>query len=151
MEDLALAHVDGSLLRVVTRNHEISIEVSPQLAQVLAAAEAGKRDASPMYTMVYAVYSRDDISREEFVRHLTEVHSQIGRRLPGIRRYEQFPIESAEGHDGDQPGAFALAEYDSEEAWQAAVESDVMKEVGEDAAKFASKFATFVVDANKVI
>lgn len=104
-----------------------------------------------MYTMVYAVYPREDISHEEFVRHLTEIHCEIGRRLPGIRRYEQFPIEAAEGVEGKQPGAFALAEYDSEESWQIALESDVMKEVGEDAAKFASEFATFVVDANKVI
>lgn len=104
-----------------------------------------------MYTVVYAIYPKNGMSGEDFRHHLTKVHSAIGRRLPGVRRYEQFPVRFAEGELGPEIGAFALVQFDSEEAYQAAAASDVMKEAGEDAGNYARHFASYVVDVNSLL
>jgi uncharacterized protein (TIGR02118 family) len=104
-----------------------------------------------MYTVVYAIYPKDGMSGEDFRRHLTEVHSAIGRRLPGVRRYEQFPVRSADGELGPEIGAFAVVQFDSEQDYQAAAASEVMQEAGADAANYARHFSSYVVDVNRLL
>jgi uncharacterized protein (TIGR02118 family) len=104
-----------------------------------------------MYTVVYAIYPKDGMSGEDFRHHLTEVHSAIGRRLPNVRRYEQFPIRSAEGELGPEVGAFAVVQFDSQEDFEAASAGAVMEEAGADAANFARHFSSYVVDVNSLL
>jgi uncharacterized protein (TIGR02118 family) len=104
-----------------------------------------------VHTVVYAIYPKDGMSAEDFRHHLTEVHSAIGRRLPGVRRYEQFPVRSADGELGPEVGAFAVVQFDSEEDYEAAAASDVMGEAGEDAGNFARHFSSYVVDVNSLL
>ena len=104
-----------------------------------------------MYTVVYAIYPKDGMAGEDFRHHLVHVHSAIGRRLPDVRRYEQFPVRSADGELGPKIGAFAVVQFDSEEAYLAAAASDVMKEAGEDAGNYARHFSSYVVDVNSLL
>lgn len=104
-----------------------------------------------MYTVIYAIYPKEDISGEDFRRYLTEVHSTIGRRLPKVRRYEQFPVGSAEGELGPEVGAFALLQFDSKEDYDAASESDVMQEAIADAPNYARHFGAYAVDVNRLV
>jgi uncharacterized protein (TIGR02118 family) len=108
-------------------------------------------EEGPMYTVVYAIYPKDGMSAEDFRHHLTDVHSAIGRRLPGVRRYEQFPVRSADGELGPEVGAFAVVQFDSEEAYEQAAASSVMQEAGEDAANYARHFSSYVVDVNSLL
>jgi uncharacterized protein (TIGR02118 family) len=104
-----------------------------------------------VYTVVYAIYAKEGMSAEDFRHHLTEVHSKIGRRLPGVRRYEQFPIKAADGELGPEVGAFAIVQFDSEADSDAAVASDVMQEAIADAPNYARHFSTYVVDVNSLL
>jgi uncharacterized protein (TIGR02118 family) len=104
-----------------------------------------------MYTVVYAIYPKDGMSAEDFRNHLTQVHSAIGRRLPGVRRYEQLPVRAAEGELGPEVGAFALVAFESEADYEAAANSEVMKEAVADASNYARHFSAYVVDAHSLL
>ncbi|HEX3511893.1 MAG TPA: EthD family reductase [Solirubrobacteraceae bacterium] len=104
-----------------------------------------------MYTVVYAIYPKEGMGADDFRRHLTEVHSQIGRRLPRVRSYEQYPVISAEGELGPEVGAFAVIKFDSEEDFAAAAADPVMQEAIEDAPNYARHFAAYVVDVNALV
>lgn len=104
-----------------------------------------------MYTVVYAIYPKDGMSAADFRRHLTEIHSQIGRRLPKVRSYEQYPIVSAEGELGPEVGAFAVIKFDSEADFAVASESPAMQEAIEDAPNYARHFAAYVADVNALV
>ena len=101
-----------------------------------------------MYSVVYAIYPKEGMSAEDFRRYLTEVHSEIGRRLPLVRRYEQFPVREIEGGEGPEIGAFAILQFDSEQEFETAAASDAMREAGDDAPNFARHFAAYIVDHN---
>lgn len=104
-----------------------------------------------MYTVVYAIYPKDGMSATDFRTHLTEVHSEIGKRLPKVRSYEQYPIVSAEGELGPEVGAFAIIKFDSEADFEIAGASAAMQEAIADAPNYASHFAAYVVDVNALI
>lgn len=104
-----------------------------------------------MHTLIYAVYPKEGMDAEAFRRHLTEVHSAVGARLPGLRRYEQLAVRSSEGTEGAEPGAFVILQFDSEADFEAATASPEMEAVGADAPAFARHFSTHVVDVNRVI
>jgi uncharacterized protein (TIGR02118 family) len=113
-------------------------------------AETNQRE-SPVYTVVYAIYPKDGMSVADFRHHLTEVHSQIGRRLPKVRSYEQYPVTSAEGELGPEVGAFAVIKFDSDVDFAAAAESPAMQEAIEDAPNYARHFAAYVADVNTLV
>lgn len=49
-----------------------------------------------MIKFVVVVHRRAGMSREDFQRHLREVHGPLAKRLPGVRRYVQnFPVHDA--------------------------------------------------------
>jgi uncharacterized protein (TIGR02118 family) len=42
-----------------------------------------------MLKFIVVLYRRPDLTREQFRRHLQEVHGPLARNLPGLRRYIQ--------------------------------------------------------------
>jgi uncharacterized protein (TIGR02118 family) len=42
-----------------------------------------------MLKFMVVLYRRQDLSREQFRRHLKEVHGPLARELPGLKRYVQ--------------------------------------------------------------
>ena len=42
-----------------------------------------------MLKFMVVLYRRNDLSQEEFRRHLREIHGPLARKLPGLRKYVQ--------------------------------------------------------------
>jgi uncharacterized protein (TIGR02118 family) len=55
-----------------------------------------------MLKFMVVIYQRPGMSREEFRRHLTEVHGPLANRLSGLRRYAQNHVRA--GRKRNFPG-----------------------------------------------
>lgn len=42
-----------------------------------------------MLKFMVVLYSRPDLSREAFLRHLSEIHAPLAKKMPGLKRYRQ--------------------------------------------------------------
>ena len=104
-----------------------------------------------MYTVVYELYRKEGISREEFARHWVEVHGPLAAQLPRVRSYRICPVTSAVDALGREVDGFAILDFDSVEDFQAAAASPEMAAAGEDAAQFAGHFAVYMVEAHTVV
>ena len=103
-----------------------------------------------MYTVLYAIYRKDGMSKDEFVQHYRDVHMGLAAKLPGVRSYQvHFVNGTVEARD--EPDAFAVTQFDSEADFQKAAESPEMATAGADAAIFASRFGTYLVEAHTVV
>lgn len=61
-----------------------------------------------MLKFMVVVYRRPELSREQFRRHMQEVHGPLARNLPGLRQYVQnFVCEDPKRHS---PGWDAVVE-----------------------------------------
>lgn len=90
-----------------------------------------------MVKLISLIKRKEGLSREEFARWAIEEHAPIGRRMPGIRQY-RINVLRADQPEADFDGVFELW-FDSMEALQAALDSDVGTEAREDALAHASK------------
>jgi uncharacterized protein (TIGR02118 family) len=90
-----------------------------------------------MVKLISLIKRNDDLSRAEFARWAIEEHAPIGRRMPGIRQY-RINLLRADQPETEFDGVFELW-FDSVEALQAALDSDVGAEAREDALAHASK------------
>ena len=104
-----------------------------------------------MYTVIYQLYRKDGMSREDFARHWTETHAPIAAKLPYVKSYTIYPVTGSADAIEPEVDGFALLEFESEEDFQKAAESPEMAESGEDAALFARHFGVYMVDAHRVI
>lgn len=104
-----------------------------------------------MYTVVYELYRREDVSREEFVDYWLNTHKPIAMQIPRLRRYELWPVSTAEDVLGDQVEGFVFMQYDSEEDFEHAHASPEFAATAEDAAKFARHYTRYVVQPHKAI
>ena len=99
---------------------------------------------------------KPEISREEFVRHWTQVHAPLAHRVPGVRRYV-LSLLGQEPRRADIPTqeieADGIAElwYDSIEAWRAAYASPEGKALHADGATFIGRIKTFVTEEKVII
>jgi uncharacterized protein (TIGR02118 family) len=84
-----------------------------------------------MVKLVSLMKRKDGMSRAEFARWALEEHAPIGKRMPGIREY-RISLLQADQPDTDFDGVFELW-FDSIEALQAALDSQVGSEAREDA------------------
>ena len=75
-----------------------------------------------MFTVVWLVKKRADMTQEEFTRYWIDEHTPLTAATPGIRTYRCYPMV---GHDGNPPAfdAIAFAQFDDEAAWRAAERS----------------------------
>jgi uncharacterized protein (TIGR02118 family) len=90
-----------------------------------------------MVKLISLMKRKEALSIEEFARWATEEHAPIGKRMPGIRQY-RINILRADQPEAEFDGAFELW-FDSVEALQAALDSDVGAEAREDAMAHAAR------------
>lgn len=104
-----------------------------------------------MHSMIFAIYPKEGMTREECADYVTTVHSKIGERMPKARTLRQFAVTSAhEPRDADI-AAFTLLEFESEEDFNEAAASSVMEEANADVPNFAEHIAVYNVRAHTVV
>lgn len=88
-----------------------------------------------MFTVVWLVKKRADLSQEEFIRYWIDEHTPLTAATPGIRAYRCYPMVA---HDGETPAfdAIAFASFDDEAAWRIAEQSEALKAAIADAVNF---------------
>jgi uncharacterized protein (TIGR02118 family) len=111
---------------------------------------SGRRDGS-VYTVVYALYRREEMSHEEFVAYWRDVHAPIVRDMPGLCGFETIAVVAPEDMLGEPIDGFAKLSFESREAFERAEESDVFAAGVEDTAKFVRHLGHFELDAHTVI
>jgi len=99
---------------------------------------------------------KPEISREEFIRHWTQVHAPLAHKVPGVRRYV-LSLINEEPRRADVPTqeveADGIAElwYDSIESWRAAYASPEGKALHADGATFIGRIKTFITEERVII
>ena len=89
-----------------------------------------------MYTVMFVMYPREGLDREEALRYWSETHGAIAGKIPGLHRYVQ--LHAVAGPDGDPPFlGTAVMEFDDEEAFAAAAGTPESAAAMEDVANFA--------------
>ncbi len=88
-----------------------------------------------MFTVVWLVKKRPDLSQEEFTRYWIDEHTPLTAATPGMRAYRCYPMIS---HDGAEPAfdAIAFASFDDESAWRSAEQSPEFQAAVADAVNF---------------
>lgn len=103
-----------------------------------------------MFTVVWLVKKRPDLSQEEFARYWIEEHTPITAATPGMRSYRCYPMIA---HDGDiSPlDGIAYATFDDEAAWKAAQQSPEMQAAIADSVNFQDVDNTRSFYANEFV
>jgi uncharacterized protein (TIGR02118 family) len=103
-----------------------------------------------MFTVVWLVKKRPDLSQEEFTRYWIDEHTPLTAATPSMRAYRCFPMTS---HDGDAPAfdAIAFASFDDEAAWRIAEQSPELRAAVADAVNFQDVGKTQAFYANEFI
>lgn len=104
-----------------------------------------------MYSMIFAVYPKAGMSREECAEYVLAEHSTISTRMPLAKTVRQFGVTGTHEARDNDIAAFTLIEFESEEDFQTAASSPVMDEANADSANFASHIAVYNVNARVVI
>lgn len=107
-------------------------------------------DARPVYSMIFAIYPKDGMSRDECAEYVTTVHSKISARMPHVRSCRQFAVTGTVQARDDDVAVFTVLEFHSEEDFNAAAASSVMEEANADVPNFASHVAVYNVQPNNV-
>ncbi len=96
------------------------------------------------------IRKKPGLTQEEFLAHWLGVHVELGKRLPGLRRYvvnvidrERFP---SFGYDG-----FSEIWFDSEEALEAAYRSPQGIALLADLANFVDQIEPLVADEHIIV
>lgn len=88
-----------------------------------------------MFTVVWLVKKRPDLTQEEFTRYWIDDHTPLTAATPGLRAYRCYPMVS---HDGTPPlfDAIAFTSFDDEAAWRVAEQSPELQAAVADAVNF---------------
>ncbi|MCA9858998.1 MAG: EthD family reductase [Thermomicrobiales bacterium] len=88
-----------------------------------------------MFTVVWLVKKRADLSQEEFARYWIDEHTPLTAATPGMHSYRCYPMVA---HDGAAPSfdAIAFATFDDEAAWRVAEQSPELQAAIADAVNF---------------
>ena len=92
---------------------------------------------------------REDMSFEEFCRYWREVHGPLAAQLPGLVRYVQRHVKEPStefGIDG-----FALLDYESAEAMEAAWASEAGQRALADVPNFLSRHDVVIVEDHVLV
>jgi uncharacterized protein (TIGR02118 family) len=87
-----------------------------------------------MHKAVFGLNRQEGVDIEEFERHWREDHSPIAAETPGLRKYT---ISIAHDPEGSRYDGLAQLYFDSEEALEAAMNSEELGEAAADLANFA--------------
>lgn len=105
-----------------------------------------------MYTVIYELYRKPELSQEEFVAYWHEVHKPIAVQIPHVRSYKICPVTEAEGVEGEELAGFVIFEFDSKEDFDVAHESPEFEATAADASgNFVRHFTRYAVDVHQAI
>lgn len=105
-----------------------------------------------MYTVIYELYRKPELSQEEFVAYWHETHKPIAMRIPNVRSYRICPVTEAEGVEGEQIAGFVIFEFDSKADFDAAHDSPEFAATAADATgNFVRHFTRYAVDVEQAI
>lgn len=99
-----------------------------------------------MYTVVYALYRKEGMGREEFVDYWLNKHKAIALRMPRMRSYEIWPVTESDGVLDQEIDGFVLFRFDCKEDFELMHDSPEFADTAADAANFASHFTRYAVD-----
>ena len=106
-----------------------------------------------MLKMVILVHRRSDLDSESFRKYWRETHSQIARKIPGLRKYIQH--HALPSPDGSPPPYDGIAElwWDDQEAMEKAFASSEGQAVFGDIRNFLGpeKRTVFRVDQVTIV
>ncbi|MCL6596889.1 MAG: EthD family reductase [Firmicutes bacterium] len=75
-----------------------------------------------MYSVMFVLYRKAGMTHEEFTSYWREVHAPLVAELPGLRRYRIAPV-APDSVDVTPFAGVAELWFDSQHAWQRALES----------------------------
>jgi uncharacterized protein (TIGR02118 family) len=105
-----------------------------------------------VYTVIYALYRKPELSQEEFTSYWHETHKPIAMRIPKVRGYKICPVLEAADVEGEEIAGFVIFEFDSKEDFDTAHESPEFAATAADASgNFVRHFTRYAVDAHAAI
>jgi uncharacterized protein (TIGR02118 family) len=105
-----------------------------------------------VYTVIYELYRKPELSQQEFVSYWHETHKPIAMQIPGVRSYRICPVIEAEGVEGEQIAGFVIFEFDSKADFDTAHDSPEFAATAADASgNFVRHFTRYAVDAHQAI
>jgi len=103
----------------------------------------------PMTKIVFLVKKHPDLSRAEYQRYSTEIHSPIVMRLPGLQKYTVNYVLPANPEEKVPYDGMVELWFESSEALQKAFASEVFQEASADLPNFldtTQQMVSFVVE-----
>jgi uncharacterized protein (TIGR02118 family) len=104
-----------------------------------------------MYTVVYTLYRKEGMSREEFADYWLNVHRPIAMRMPNVRGYEIWPVSEVVAPLGEEVDGFVILRFDSREDFDRTHESPEFAATAEDADKFTRHYTRHAVEEHRII
>lgn len=92
---------------------------------------------------------REGLSFEEFSRYWREVHAPLAARLPGVVRYVQRHVQAPSGEFGID--GFALLDYESAEAMEAAWASEAGQRALADVPNFLGRHDVVTIEDHVIV
>lgn len=99
-----------------------------------------------MFTVVYQVFRKESMSRDEFTRYWTQEHSKFAARVPGILDNVTYVVQPEGDAPKDTPDGFSVLTYESRETFEASLASPEMAASSQDATNFISRAVMLHVD-----
>lgn len=93
-----------------------------------------------MHTLIAAWSAPDEEDKEAFEEHYTEVHAPLAASIPHLE--ELATTRTEDGLEGSDTAFYRIAEmvFESEEAFEAAEETEEWTELREDAGELTERF-----------
>ena len=88
-----------------------------------------------MQRLIVMYNLKPGVSMEDYKKYSIEVEQKIVPSLPGVFRFEVFEVKDEESSNTNSK-IIEDVDVESKEAWQKALDSDVMKPVSEQWAKY---------------
>jgi len=104
-----------------------------------------------MYTLIYELYRREEMTQEEFVEYWMGIHKPIAMKMPNVRGYEIWPVEESDDVIGDEVAGFVILRFDSRADFEETHTSEEFAATAADAANFARHFTRYAVQTHEVI
>jgi uncharacterized protein (TIGR02118 family) len=105
-----------------------------------------------VYTVIYELYRKPELTQEEFVSYWLETHKPIAMRIPGVQSYRICPVTEADGVEGEEIAGFVIFEFETEGDFDTAHESPEFAATAADASgNFVRHFSRYAVDVHTAI
>lgn len=104
-----------------------------------------------MFTVIYELYRREELSQDEFVDYWLNTHKPIALTMPNLRGYEIWPASEPADPLGDEVAGFVILRFDSREDYERTHESEEFAATAADANNFARHYTRYFVDPHKAL